>query len=58
MRISEEQAITFIDEDASRIHHPHDDAIIITLIIADYSTRMVLVDNESLADILYYPAFQ
>ena len=54
----DKQAITFTDEDASRIHHPHDDAIIITLLIADYSTRRVLVDNGSSADILYYPAFQ
>ena len=28
------------------------------MLIADYTTRRVLVDNESLADILYYPAFQ
>ena len=54
----DEQAITFTDEDASRIHHPHDDAIVITLIIVDYSTRRVLVDNGSSVDILYYPAFQ
>ena len=58
MRISEEQAITFTNEDASRIHHPRDDAIVITLIIADYLTRRVLVDNGSSADILYYPSFQ
>ena len=57
-RTPDEQAITFTDEDASRIHHPHDDAIVITLLIADYSTRRVLVDNESSADILYYLAFQ
>ena len=57
-RTLEEQAITFTDEDASRIPHPRDDAIVITLIIADYSTRRVLVDNGSSADILYYPAFQ
>ena len=57
-RTPDEQAITFTDKDASRIHHPHDDAIVITLLIADYSTRRVLVDNESSADILYYPAFQ
>ena len=57
-RTPNEQAITFTDEDASRIHHPHDDAIVITLLIADYSTRRVLVDNGSSADILYYPAFQ
>ena len=57
-RSTDEQAITFTDEDAERIHHPHDDAIVITLLIADYTTRRVLVDNGSLADILYYPAFQ
>ena len=54
----DEQAIMFTDEDAERVHHPHDDAIVITLLIADYTTRRVLVDNGSSADILYYPAFQ
>ena len=57
-RSTEEQAITFTDEDAERIHYPHDDAIVITLLIADYTTRRVLVDNGSSADILYYPTFQ
>ena len=57
MRTIEEQAITFTDEDAAIIHHPHDDAIVITLLIADYSTRRVLVDNGSSANILYYLAF-
>ena len=51
----DEPAITFTDEDAGRIHNPHDNAIVITLLIADYTTRKVLVDNGSSADILYYP---
>ncbi|XP_065617013.1 uncharacterized protein LOC136062168 [Quercus suber] len=54
----DEQPITFTDEEAERIHHPHDDAIVIALLIADYTTRRVLIDNGSSADILYYPAFQ
>ena len=54
----DEQAITFTVEDAERIHHPHDDAIVITLLITNYTTRRVLVDNGSSVDILYYPAFQ
>ena len=54
----DEQPITFTDEDAERIHHPYDDAIVITLLIADYTTKRVLVDNESSADILYYLVFQ
>ena len=57
-RNTDEQAITFTDENAERVHHPHDDAIVITLLVASYTTRRVLVDNESSADILYYPAFQ
>ena len=58
MRGTDEQAITFTDEDAERVHHPYDDAIVITLLISDYTTRRVLVDNGSSADILYYPALQ
>ena len=53
----DKQAITFTDEDARRVHHPHDDTIVITLLIANYTTRRVLIDNRSSADILYYPAF-
>ena len=58
MRITDEQAITFTNKDAERIHHPHDDVIVITFLIANYTTRRVLVDNGSSANILYYLAFQ
>ena len=54
----DELAITFKNADAERVHHPYDVAIVITLFIVDYTTRRVLVDNGSSADILYYPAFQ
>ena len=54
----DEQAIIFTNEDAEKVHHPHDNAIIITLLISDYTTRRVLVENGSSANILYYPAFQ
>ena len=57
-RTIKEQVITFTNEDAARIYHPHDDAIVITLLITDYTTKRVLVDNGSSADILYYTAFQ
>ena len=57
-RSMNEPAISFTDEDAERIHHPYDDAIVITLLIADYTTKRVLVDNGSSTDILYYLAFQ
>ena len=54
----DELAITFMDEDARRLHHPYDDAIVITLTIANYTTRRVLIDNGSSTNILYYLAFQ
>ena len=57
MRGIDEPTISFTDEEVERIHHPHDDAIVITLLIADYTTRRVLVDNGSSSNILYYPAF-
>ena len=57
MKGTDEPAISFTDEEAERIHHPHDDAIVITLLIVDYTTRRVLVDNGSSADILYHPTF-
>ena len=57
MKGANKYAITFTDEDVGRVHHPHDDAIIITLLIAGYTTRKVLVDNGSSADIIYYLAF-
>ena len=57
-RVIDEPTICFTNEEAERIHHPHDDAIVITLLIADYTTRRVLVDNGSSANILYYPTFQ
>ena len=49
--------IGFSEEDARRLHHPHDDALVVSLQVGDYNMHRVLVDNGSLADILYYPTF-
>ena len=50
--------IGFSEEDARRLHHPHDDALVVSIRVGDYNVHRVLVDNGSSADILYYPAFQ
>ena len=50
--------VRFSEEDAWRLHHPHNDALVITIRVADYNTHWVLVDNGSSADILYYLEFQ
>ena len=49
--------IGFSEEDARRLHHPHDDAVVVSLWVGDYNMHLVLVDNDNLADILYYLAF-
>uniref|UniRef100_A0A2N9FQJ5 Uncharacterized protein n=1 Tax=Fagus sylvatica TaxID=28930 RepID=A0A2N9FQJ5_FAGSY len=45
-------------QDARGTHQPHDDALVITINIAGFTTRRVMVDNGSSADILYLPAYQ
>ena len=50
--------IRFSEEDARRLHHPHDDALVVNLRVRDYNMHRVLVDNGSSVDILYYLAFQ
>ncbi|XP_050253727.1 uncharacterized protein LOC126699811 [Quercus robur] len=50
--------IGFMEEDARCFHHPHDDALVVSICVEDYNTHWVLVDNKNSADILYYPAFQ
>ena len=54
----ESPIIGFSEEDARRLHHPHDDALVVSIRVGDYNVHRMLVDNGSLADILYYPAFQ
>lgn len=50
--------IAFNEEDAWLLHYLYDYALVITLSVADYTTKQVLVVNGSSTDILFYPAFQ
>ena len=50
--------IGFTEEDAQRLYHSQDNALIVSIWEKDYNTHQVLVDNKSSTDILYYPAFQ
>ena len=49
--------IKFSEEDAQRLHHPHDDALVVSIQVGDYNTHQVLVNNRSSTNILYYLAF-
>ena len=45
-------------EDARGVKQPYDDLLVIMLVIEGFNTRRVLIDNGSLADIIYLSAFQ
>ena len=52
-----EEPIAFTEEDAQGVQFPHNDVVVVSLNIADYDVRRILVDNGSSADILFYSAF-
>ena len=54
----ESPIIGFSEEDVRRLHHPHDDVLVVNVHVGDYNVHRMLVDNGSSADILYYPTFQ
>ena len=54
----DDQIISFSEEDARETHQPHDDALVITMNIANFTTRRVMIDNGSSADILYLLVYQ
>ena len=53
----ESPIIGFSKDNARRLHHPHDDALVVSVRVGDYNVHRMLVDNGSSANILYYPAF-
>ena len=57
MALIDNPIIEFSEENARRLHHPHDDALVVSIRVGDYNTLQVLVDNGSSADILYYSTF-
>ena len=48
----------FSEEDVRGVKQPHDDPLVIMLVIESFNTRRILVDNGSSADIVYLSAFQ
>ena len=48
----------FSEEDARGVKQPHDDPLVIMLMIEGFNTRRILMDNGSSADIIYLSTFQ
>ena len=50
-------SITFFDSDLEGCQHPHDDPLVVRVIVANKIVHRVLVDNGSSADIIFTSAF-
>ncbi|GMN74649.1 hypothetical protein TIFTF001_052422, partial [Ficus carica] len=50
-------AITFTDDEADRLLHPHNDALVGEIRVANNVVRRVLIDNGSSADVMVMDAF-
>ncbi|XP_077242495.1 uncharacterized protein LOC143883006 [Tasmannia lanceolata] len=48
----------FSDADLDNLILPHDDSLVITMFVANWELKKILVDNGSSIDILYYHAFK
>ncbi|XP_074351644.1 uncharacterized protein LOC141690774 [Apium graveolens] len=54
----ESMDITFREADARWVHHPHNDALVISIQIETKNVYRAFVDNGSSANILYYNTFK
>jgi hypothetical protein len=50
--------ITFSEEDEMGVSLTHNDALVITLTVANHVVHRILVDNGSSTDVLYWPMLQ
>nr|XP_017228021.1 PREDICTED: uncharacterized protein LOC108203549 [Daucus carota subsp. sativus] len=50
--------ITFTEDDARWVHHPHNDALVVAMRIATMNVHRVFVDNGSSVNILYYDTYK
>ena len=50
--------IVIFERDACEVRKPHDNLLLIMLRMEEFNIYQVLIDNGSLADIMYLPAFQ
>ena len=53
-----EPNIIFSKKDARGIRQPHDDPLVIMLRMEEFNMHQVLINNGSLANIIYLPTFQ
>lgn len=49
-------AISFKEDDCEGVLYSHDDALVVTLLVANYTTRHILIDNGSSTDLPFREA--
>ncbi|XP_010242654.1 PREDICTED: uncharacterized protein LOC104586948 [Nelumbo nucifera] len=52
-----EEPMYFTKDDAHGIQYPHDDTLVVKMVIYDFEVRRILVDSGSSADILFKETF-
>ncbi|KAL8148773.1 hypothetical protein AgCh_005948 [Apium graveolens] len=50
--------ITFKEKESRWVHHPHNDALVITMLIGAMNIHRVFLDNGSSTNILYYSTYK
>ncbi|XP_074368281.1 uncharacterized protein LOC141708514 [Apium graveolens] len=50
--------ITFKEKESRWVHHPHNDALVITMLIGTMNVHRVFLDNGSSTNILYYSTYK
>ncbi|GFS38726.1 hypothetical protein Acr_00g0059080 [Actinidia rufa] len=55
---SDQPPITFSSDDLRGLHLPHDDALVVSAVIANFNVQRILIDSGSSADILFVSAFE
>ncbi|XP_024020400.1 uncharacterized protein LOC112091317 [Morus notabilis] len=50
--------VTFNEDDASGVHFPHNDALVVEAMIGNHTVCRILVDNGSSVDLLYSDCFE
>ncbi|GAV58719.1 hypothetical protein CFOL_v3_02252, partial [Cephalotus follicularis] len=53
----DEEVISFSEVDYEGVRLPHDDLVVVTLQVALFTMKRILIDSESSADIIYKHAF-
>ncbi|XP_058068535.1 uncharacterized protein LOC131217612 [Magnolia sinica] len=51
-------SLTFTEDDAREIQHPHDDALVVAMTITNHKVYRILVDTGSSIDVIYSEAFE